>query len=292
MGGAAAGRPRRRAVATGGYKILDLRQKVEHLEGLLGYAFSNDELKDAVISEKLGLPQAAQWARKKAGASIGPAELSRLFMHFRLPSRLLDWRLFLMPFDEFVSALRKAGVGTSGGAGWETLQFLLVNPNSRPGGIRVEPSPTNRAGLGPGPPPVREGETVFSVGTRVEIYIDVPDLGHLLVLNHNYPAGETNCLMPSMFRPACAVQRGTVKLPEPTAFQPTLTVHGPAGDYRVYAIWTREEIQLEWVKAVADTLRVLDDEALTALADDLRSRTGTGAYRIRTAEYRVGTGRR
>ena len=291
MAGAADKCSVRRAASERGYNIPDLGLKVKHLKGLLGYLFSNEELEDRAIADALGLPQAAQWTRKKSGALVTVAELSRLLAHFRL-SRRFDYMLFTRPFDEYAAALRDAGVGAPGPDGQEALRALLSRATNRGGGIRLRYARHRRAGLGIGPAVARDDDVAFPIGARVVLEVDVAEPGYLLILNDCYPAGETSCLMPSPLRPVCTVTRGTVTLPAHGLQLSAMTVVGPTGDYRIYAVWTRSRLDLDWMAAATDVLYVLDDKGLTALADEIGQQTAAGAFLIRTAEYRVDNGQR
>ncbi len=195
--------------------------------------------------------------------------------------------MFTKPFDEFVATLLKAEVGVPGPDGQEALRDLLSRASRRGVGIRLRHAAHRRAGLGVSLAAARDGEMTFPVGARVIMEVDVAEPGYLLVLNDCYPAGETNCLMPSLFRPLCTVTRGTVVLPAQGVGPSAMTVVGPPGDYRIYAIWTRDLLDFKWMKAADQSLYALGDKSLTSLAGEIGSRAASGAYLIRTADYRV-----
>ena len=268
-------------------RIDDLWEKVRFLKGLLGHAFHQHHFAEKSIADAI-CTTPPQWTRKKKGANIDSAELGRLLMHFGL-ARMFDWTVFQLPYGEFVTAMRNAGIGTYGERdGARALQRLLEDPHCRPGGIRLLRLNPMRAGLGAEAFRPLEQRAMLGIGERAKLRIDTPGPGHLLVLNQHYPFGETTCLVPSLFRPSQEVLGGTVELPSESAAQPALEVQGPRGSYRLFAIWARERVRPVRAHAMSGIPRVLADEELMALVMDLQSRTGGHTpYLVHTTEYGV-----
>ncbi len=264
----------------------DLRRKIAFLKGLLGHAFDDRHLAEKTIAKKVGTSP-EQWARKKSGVvGIDEAELGRLLVHFKLDSRF-DWRVFELPYDAFVAAMQDAKVGTYGlNDGIRALQSLLSDSLRQSGGVRVRPVGA-RGGLGAADESPAQ-RVVLAIGARATIAIETLGPGNLLVLNQHLVSGETNCLVPSCFWPTQIVRGGEIKIPDESAPQTAFTVGGPAGEYRVLAIWARQPIGPTWLAATDANPRILREAELRAIADDVLSRPKNGsAYTIRTGDYRV-----
>lgn len=224
--------------------VADLGEKLDHLEGVLGYKFDARYFRSSYLAE-LCRTSPTQWSRKRGGGeAVSNFELSKLVDRFELGPKL-DYRLFRLDLDAFKAALEQAGVGTYGPRTGNRYRQMLIDAADRRKRIAIcRAEDSQRGGIG------RVSDASMSdarlyVGDLVYLHIPIPAAGHLVVLNDDRKA-ETHCLMPSLYAPHTAVTGNSVQVPTSLEY-PYLAVADPAGRYRIFAIWTADPLLLAFL---------------------------------------------
>jgi hypothetical protein len=221
------------------HRIGDFGQKLAHLEGILGaylpsHVFDSEEQKRAIQCDKFA------FSRLKSGKRMAANhELGRFIEIFDLARHGFDYRLFLLPFDEFDRALGQAGVGSYGTTAAERLRERLRSLVDRSAEIAIRRDrPLNVGGIGYSAP--ETGPMILSPRDKVRLTVPLApvstEVRHVLLL-HDFPAHRAmSCLVPSVFAPDPVGAGATLRLPQDTSGYLAFPVGGLPGYRCLYAI--------------------------------------------------------
>lgn len=234
-------------------KIEDLGDKIDFLAGILGHERPQADFQGARLARVISADE-PQFSNKRVGrATVSFAELAALIDFFRLSPRF-DFQLFLQPLDEFKQALKDEKVGTYAGpsdsvARAELIKLAATTAKADPPRpkltLRLRQIGHQRRAGGLGYADLTQKPTpTYRIGELVIIDVTLPGPGHLVVLNDQLDI-EMTCLMPSMFAETTSVQSGTLCLPNSDDYR-HFEIVGPAGNFRLYAVWTPTEQMLPW----------------------------------------------
>ena len=229
--------------------IADFGQKLAHLEGVLGAylprnVFDSDVQQRHIDCDKFIFSRLRNGKRRAANW-----ELARFVELFDLGRFGFDYRLFLLPFDDFGDRLRQAGVGSHGATAAHHLREALrarVDPGAR---ITIRRDRVlGIGGIGEAPDP---GLTTLTQRDRVTLHLPAGPVAGYLLLLHDHPAGRAMaCLMPSSYAPdGTATAQGLI-LPQNASGESSFPVGGDAGYRCLYAI--RSQVDLAQLIGLAD----------------------------------------
>ncbi|QTL03280.1 hypothetical protein J5J86_21440 [Aquabacter sp. L1I39] len=266
-----------------------LGEKIEHIAGVVGYLFSIGHFSNKALAAALETTE-AQMTRKRGGkAPVENQELSHLLKYCGLEGLSVDD--LKADIDHLKAALERARIGLHGaGDGDRLRRKWLADPNRQNGRIKIQPVTARRAGLGA---PVESATAIphLRIGAQVRLVFTVPADGHVLLLNDEYLRREMSCLMPSCYAPTTRAAAGPLGVPisDPN-IEPALTVLGPPGWCRLFAIWSEQELRLAAMPANAGEQAPF--AAGSAFLDEIdraidRLRKAGRPYAILTGDYRV-----
>ncbi len=221
-------------------KYAEFGKKLDYLEGILGAQlptlyFSKSYQADWIDT----LP--TQFSRKRKGAeAISNRELSKFIDLFQI-GKHLDFRLFQMDFDTFVTTLANNNIGTHAGpkTQLERQVLLSIRDNNYP--VAICRASAYRAG-GIGGDTMESEVPQFRIHDRVYLHVPILGEGHLMILNDHTAYSDLTCLMPSRFAPETNVRGNSIRVPTEQQSLPYFQIAGPKGFYRLFAIWTKEPI--------------------------------------------------
>ncbi len=227
------------------HTIEDFGQKLAHLEGILGaylpkHVFDSEVQQQTIDCNKFTFSRLRSGKRKAVNWELG-----RFIELFDLAKFQFDYRLFLLPFDEFGQELKRAGAGSHGTTVAEQLREALrkaVNPKAE---ITIHRDRVlNVGGIGD----IEDDPRVLQLTQRDKVTLKVPlqaataNTDHLLLL-HDFPSGRaTSCLMPSIFAPNPGLSGQSIRLPQSASGHFSFPVGG-AGGYRcLYGIQSSTDL--------------------------------------------------
>jgi hypothetical protein len=218
------------------HKIADFGQKLAHVEGVLGaylpsHVFESDIQQKTIDCDKFA------FSRLKSGKRMAANwELARFIELFDLGHYQFDYRLFLLPFEQFNQELQRAGVGSYGASAAQHLRETLRSKVDTHAKISIHRDRLlNVGGIGN----LEEDASLVSVTSRDKVILRVPlqpssDRADHVLLLHDFPANRAlSCLMPSLFAPDYKVAGQSVRLPQSSSGYLSFPVGGRPG-YRCF----------------------------------------------------------
>lgn len=279
------------------YKDAEFGAKLDAIEGLIGFRYEASKFERTALARVLKVHE-SQIKRKRDGKEpISYHHLSKLIAHFELEAQL-DYQAFFLSLPDFKAALKAARVGTHGGS-LASLARQELYMMARPGekktsercSLEIVETHKSRRGGGLGFSPIDDYPVPeFRFGDCARLRVKAPSgAGHLVILNDRLDV-SISCLMPSCLAPTTAVAGGAIEIPDAEEYEP-FNFAGPAGLYRLFAIWSAAEPKLPWISGdPAENSKTLDvrDADLVAFVQDLARLSGTNCPpAIATADYRV-----
>lgn len=265
----------------------DLGKKLAHLAGVMGASVPAIYTRAGYQARQLGISDQQMSHKKRGRDAISNAELSHLVEIFSLRDIGLDYRLFLLPFDEFEAMLRKSAAGTYGLPLVQRIRKSLIDAADPKWPITICKANGLRGGIGSD---ASSGVSRLSFHDQVYLLIPIPGDGHLLLLNDSPEEGDVSCLMPSCFAAQTEVGGNSVRIPL-AADASTFPVGGPIGLHRLFAIWSPESN----LRNLLPHTPSIDGNPTSYSMSDLRTlarfvdhdRAGDGKLAIRMVEYLV-----
>lgn len=261
-------------------------RKLELMERAIGFrfpatAFSNDGLADLLNTTKETM------SRKKSGdANVTDRDISVLTYHFGLSRHGFAVSMFAEPLEAFAQHMQQVEKSALGEELIDVDRKLLFDlAREHKGRIDFTLRNSHRGGIGAVRPQVsmpRLRET-----DEVSIRLTVPYDGHLIVVNDDGRRQITS-LMPSQFAPDTSVTAGSVSVPTDDSYR-YLPVAGPAGAYRLIALWCPDRPQLSFLDTPNDGEPVdLSVEQFRQIAGLVRSMEKAGRpFRVAVGDYAV-----
>lgn len=216
-----------------------LGEKLDVLEGILGVGLPAVYFKRAHQAEWIGTtPQ--QFTRKcKGKEAVSNRDLSKLIDLYKIGSSF-DFRLFDLEIAEIPVVLSKAKIGSYGQPTTMRFREQLIAASNPEKPITICRATSKRAGGIGGESFVSEVQQ-FRIQDRVYLHIPIPGEGYLILLNDHPAKDEITVLMPSQFATETFVKGNSIRVPTEQDL-PYFPVAGPAGFYRLFAVWTHEPI--------------------------------------------------
>jgi hypothetical protein len=260
--------------------------KLELMERAIGFqfpvrAFSNDGL--ALL---LGT-SAETMSRKKTGkAHVTGRDLSVLTRQFGLARYGFQTGMFSEPLAQFEKRMKRVEKRAVSEEPADLARKLMVDrARAQNGTVAFDVRSGHRGGIGAVNP--QPSVPQLTVNDMVGIRVTVPSDGHLIVINDD-KRGPVSMLMPSQFARDTAVKSGTVHVPTSTDFR-YFPVAGPAGLYRVIAVWSPFQPQLALLQGeTCGPPRDLRTEEFQELAGFLKAEARWGRpFRVAIGDYAV-----
>lgn len=264
--------------------IADLGQKLSHIEGILGaylpkHVFDGDVQQRTIDCTKYSFSRMRSGQRKAANW-----ELARLIELFNLSRFDFDYRLFFGSFEEFDTALRRAGVGSYGSSVAERLRETLRAQVALDAEIKIRRDRRlNVGGIGG----LEDDIGLTSLTQRDTVTLTVPlapvenERSYLLLL-HDFPSERAmSCLMPSVFAPAREVSGSSVRLPLVASGHLSFPVGGTSGYRCLYGIQTNTDlVSYIGLEDAENATPDIHSHQITMLVDYLANATTPGKERI------------
>ena len=221
-------------------KDTEFGNKLDYLEGILGAQLPMECFQKKFQANWIETG-AEQFSRKRNGTeAVSNRALAKLIDLFQIGEKI-DFQVFRLELKAFIQALVDAKVGTHGNSTSQKQRQLLLSLYNANHPVAICRASAIRAG-GIGGDPAGAEVPQFRVYDRVYLHVPVPADGHLLVLNDTTNTNELTCLMPSTFAPETAVTGNSVRVPTQQHELPYFKIGGPTGFYRIFAIWTKENL--------------------------------------------------
>lgn len=282
--------PNDAAATAPAYRDPLLGAKLEHVAGIVGYLFPKGHFDNKALARELAVTESRMTHKRNGNAPVDNQELCRLLVYCGLDGLTVE-DLKAGGIDALDAVLRRHAIGIHGPRDGDAVRRKwLSDANRAAEAIRIQRVTGRRAGLGhpdEGASPLPH----LRVGEMVRLVFKVPADGHVLLLNDEYLRRDMTCLVPSCYAPRTAVKAGNVGVPfDGPTIEPALTVLGPPGWCRLYAIWSPHEPRLPALPdgAAGKAPFAVDTHLLRDLERAVdRLREGGRTYRILTADYRV-----
>ncbi|KQI70758.1 hypothetical protein AN191_16395 [Loktanella sp. 5RATIMAR09] len=218
------------------HTITDFGQKLAHAEGILGaylpsHVFESDIQQKTIDCNKFSFSRLRSGKRRAANW-----ELARFVELFDLGHYGFDYRLFLLPFEQFSQELQRAGVGSYGASAAQHLRETLRGKVDTRAKISIHRDRLLSVG---GIGNIDEDVGLVSVTSRDKVTLRVPlqtssDQADYVLLLHDFPASRAlSCLMPSLFAPDHKVVGQSLRLPQSSSGYLSFPVGGRPG-YRCF----------------------------------------------------------
>ena len=266
-------------------------EKINAVQEAIGFWFPPTDFQNKFLASLLDTTQESMSRKKNGKRRVTESDWSRLTDYFDLGTYGFEPGMFAEPIDQFRELIadtgRRARADAKPNKASQQLFELAAGPQG--GSLQIIPAVRAHRGGGIGALPDESQHLVLRHGDKVTAKVSVPADGCLILINDSR-GREATCLMPSYFAPEISVRRGQIVVP--TALEhPHFGVGGPAGMYRLYAIWFRSTPDL-MVIANAETSaepRDLTSLELTELAAVAMAESQTrGAVMVASADYEVG----
>lgn len=260
--------------------------KLELMERAIGFrfpvpAFSNDGLALLLNTTKETM------SRKKSGkANVTDRDISVLAHHFGLSRHGFEVSMFTEPLQQFEQHMKRVEKSALGEAVIDVDRKLLFDlAREQKGTVHFDLRNSHRGGIGAVKPQVSMPRLKES--DEVGIRLTVPGDGHLIVVNDD-GRRQVTVLMPSQFAPRTTVKAGTVHVPTGGDYR-YFPVAGPAGPYRLIAVWFPERPQLAFLKGEVDgEPRDLSIDEFRQLAGLVRAAEKAGRpFKVAVGDYAV-----
>lgn len=217
---------------------------LDALRGVIGYKTPNTYFKGTFIAEKLNIDPPLFANKRNGKAPVNESELSRIIDLYALGEYGLDFRIFRAETEDvFLQILKDAGVGTYGQHVGKKFRQLLYNEgrHNTPYKVRIfdVTEPSRRGGVSFGCDE-KPSDYELKAGSTVRVICEGRANAHILILNERIDH-EITILCPSSHAPLTLASEKTTIFPKDSEFE-KFKVRGPSGDYRMYAIWTTEDI--------------------------------------------------